>query len=407
MKLLWLYLLSFLIFPIIGEFIVMRADMIIGSGSANNLLIISNIIFVMLLLVVAYSVQNYKFKKIAIYPKFSYFFAKKVINRSIPLLIFAAVIVFMLAGRDILFRVADRGEIRVSLGMFSILYKWITLYLTPAILLLNSIIYLHLDDNSKKGLKTKMFFLYFLSILVGLLTGYKATFVIITIGGLVVLTYKGLSLKKLFLLCFTIMIGLVFTTIFVRNESNILIAFNFLINRMTVMAAYGTVGLWNAFPSGAPFSDYLFNFFTIFGNKIASLMTGYSVDSIEFLKINLSRLITYMVYPDTQGALKGTVNVTVTNFGEAIYFFGRQLFIVYALTAGIIIGIIIRKFKKCIMFGLPIKGALFGVYFFTVVISWVNSSSIGTLISLPVAVWLFLTYITLYLITKARLIRTF
>ena len=114
-----------------------------------------------------------------------------------------------------------------------------------------------------------------------------------------------------------------------------------------------------------------------------------------------------MRYPDISGAIRGTVNVTVTNFGEAVYFFGRQLYFIYAVMAGLIIGIVIRKFEKCVIYGLPLKGTLFGVYLFSVVIPWINSASIWNLIGLPTIIWLLGTYIILHLIIKIKSIYPF
>jgi hypothetical protein len=406
MRLLWLYLLSFLTFPIIGEFIVWYKGLTIEAGNVNLSLIINNVIFIAILVIIAYIIQKYRFKKKIVAPKFDYFFTKKIINRSVLVLILATFIVFALVGWKILFHIANRGEIRVSLGMFGPFYAWILLYLTPAILILNSIIYLRVDDDIKKRLKNELFLLYFLAILIGILTGYKATFVLITIGGIVVLTYDSLSLKRLLLLCSVIMIGLIFTTILVQGV-NVLSAVNFLIYRATVMTSYGTIATWNIYPYGAPFDERLFNFLSIFGNKMASLISGYPINSVEFLKINLARLITYMRYPDISGAIRGTVNVTVTNFGEAVYFFGRQLYFIYAVMAGLIVGVIIRKFRKSIMYRLPFKGTLLGVYLFSVIIPWINSASIWNLIGLPTIIWLFGIYIVLYLIIKIKPIYPF
>jgi len=401
MILLWLYLLSFLIFPIIGEFSIWYRGITIEAGNVDISLIINNIVFITIVVIIAFYIQKYKFKKKSVRPKFDYFFAKRVTSRSIIVLFLAATVVFILAGRKILFGIADRGEIRVALGYIGIIYTWIIMYLTPSILILNSIIYIHSNCKVKKQLKNKLFFLYFLAIVIGILTGYKASFVIITIGGIVVLFYNRLSLKKLLLICFCIAIGLVFTTSLVR-KTDILTSFNFLIYRLTIMTSYGTIGVWNNFPNGISFDDFLFNFLGIFGNRIASLISGYPVDSFDFLKINLARLITYMVYPDAYEAVRGTVNVTVTNFGEAIYFFGKQLYMIYAIIVGLIIGIIIRNFERCVIYGIPIKGALLGVYLFSVIIPWINSACIWNLIGLPTIIWLCGTYIILLLIIKTK-----
>jgi len=259
MKLLWLYFSSFLIFPIIGEFAIWYSGASIEAGNVDISLIINNMIFVLVIVIIAYSIQRYKVRKKPVHSKFDSFFAKRIINRSAIVLILAVAIVFALAGHKILFRIADRGEIRTTLGFFGIIYPWIISYLTPSILILNSIIYIHSNGKVKKQLKNKLFFLYFLAIVIGILTGYKAAFVLIIMGGIVVLSYDKLSLKRLLLICSCIVIGLVYTTSFVR-QVDIFTAFNFIIYRSTIMTAYGTTGVWNIFPNGAPFSDLLLYF---------------------------------------------------------------------------------------------------------------------------------------------------
>jgi hypothetical protein len=177
----------------------------------------------------------------------------------------------------------------------------------------------------------------------------------------------------------------------------------FLINRATNMAAYGTVGVWYELSQGITFEGLIINYLSIFGSHITTLLTGYERDTIEFLYSDLSRLITYLVYPDTQRALDGSVNLTVTNFGEAIFFFGKYYFWIYSILSGILIGVIMRKIKYHLTNANIKLVVLYNTYFFAVIIPWLNSGGTFKLISLPNIVYFILIYLIINLIIPKQL----
>ena len=71
--------------------------------------------------------------------------------------------------------------------------------------------------------------------------------------------------------------------------------------------------------------------------------------------------------------------------------------------AGLILGISIRAFRISVIQGKVMKSMLWGVYFFNVVIPWVNGGGIWNLIGMPAIVWLFGTYIVIKLIIRVRI----
>lgn len=406
MRVLWLYLLAFMLCPIFGEIWIWHGRLTITAttGDVELALIISHVLYVFIAVAIAYAIQRYNSKKELPSPKFNLPFALRTVNRSIMLLGLVLVIIYMISGHAILHRIAGRGEVRASMmqGFFGIIYKWLTLYLPPGALIVNSIIYRRCNHKAQRRLRAKLLLLYCLAIFIGMLTGYKATFLIMIMGGIAVLTHKRLTLRRLLLLILTLAFGLVGTTMFVQNMDMIPSVY-FLIHRMTAMSAYGVVAVWNVFSDGVSFDNLILYALTVFGNRLASLISGYSVNSVDFLPINPSRLITYMVYPNPAEAVMGTVNVTITNFGEAVYIFGRKLFFIHAVIAGLILGITIRAFRKNIMQGNIMKGMLWGVYFFSVVIPWVNGGNTWSLMGVPTIVWLLSTYIVIGLVIKAKL----
>ncbi len=196
--------------------------------------------------------------------------------------------------------------------------------------------------------------------LLGFLTGFKSTAVFIALMGLAglspILKFKNLvifSLIFIFLMAISAYKFMHFASFFDT--------FNYLFKRATAIAVDGTVGVYNFYPNGGN-ESYMILLYNL-GNKLASLITGYAKDSIEFLKIDLGRQIGYLTYPakTAQEAITGAFNLTVTNFGEAIYLFGKNFFWIYSLIVSFYIGFIIYLYKYA---DLLLKTVLI-VYFIT------------------------------------------
>lgn len=403
MKLLWLYLLAYLILPIIGEINLFVNNTSISAGIVTFDLIFHNVVFVIIILVVAYLIQSYKNVKISGTDIiFDYNYANKVFKNSIKLLFIFSLIIFILGGYKILFGLANRGEIRISLGIFGPLYTLVLSYLPVVVIIYSSVVYIHLNKKIRKKLKKKLIVIYSFAIVLGVLSGYKAVAVTLMIPGFTVLYVNNFNIYKLLILIFLGFIILIFFTAYVRHE-NIIKSFYFLIYRMTTMTAYGAIGVWNLFPHGVSITDILTNFLGMLGQKLSSLILGISPHNPEFLKTDLSRLITYKVYPNTRGALSGVVNVTVTNFGHAIYLLGKSLCVFYALIMGLILGVIIRIYKKYILKGYPLKASLAGLYFFSVIIPSINSGGLFKLLSLPVLIYFLLAYLIVKIFLKRNM----
>ena len=252
MELLWLYLLSFIVFPILGEIKIWYRGLSVSAGDVEPVLIIGHVLYAIIEIAIAYGIQKYNYNERLSPLKLPLPLATRTINRSIMLLGLALVIVYMLSGYKILYGIAGRGEIRVFLMQrhLGIIYSWLIHYLTPGILIVNSIIYRQWNHKVQRQLRTKLLLLYCLAVLIGILTGYKASFLLIIMGGVAVLTHGKLTLKRLLLLVLVSVVGLTGMTAFVQ-KMDMIPAINFLIHRMTIMSAYGTIGVWNTFSDGA------------------------------------------------------------------------------------------------------------------------------------------------------------
>ena len=400
MRLLWLYMGAFLIFPIIGEYLILSTNIHISAGVVTDNLIIKNIIFVTIILLMSYFIQNYRLPKQILLNKLVSN-ENIIYNRIITIMAISAFLIFIFGGYKIIFHLADRGQVRAGLGILGPIYTLLLSYLPIALIIYASVIYMHATKKIQKLIRKKLIIIYMFAIVLGVISGYKSVSVVLMVPGFVVLYFDNFKVFRMIIFLSMIVFVLTLFTALVRDV-DIASAYAFLIYRATTMTAYGTIGVWNEFPHGVSVYDGFVNFLGIFGEKIASLLLGISTHEPEFLKTNLSRLITYKVYPDTSRALANSVNVTVTNFGHALYLFGKTFYPFYALIMGIIIGLTIRAYKKYIIKGYPLKASLVGLYFFAVIIPSLNSGGIFMLFSLPVLIYFFGTYIVLRYFVKRK-----
>lgn len=393
MKLLWLYLGAFLCLPIFGELGIYSFGITIEPGTVDIQLIISNIIFILIFMMSAYFTLVFRSKHIVTNHYNCYSYTNNIMNNSILLLVLINIFVFIFSGYDFLFNHIQRGQIRIHLGVVGPIYTVLISYVPVAIVIYISIIYK--NTIKKEKLRRKIIFIYGLIFLLGVFTGYKSTSLTLLIPGIIVLYLNDFNIKKMLIFIILSFFILALLTSLVRDMP-VDKAFYFVLYRLTTMTAYGTVGVWNEFNSHVSINDFMIYISHILGNKLSSSVLNLPTDSVEFLKSQLSRLVTYLVYPNTQGALNDSVNVTVTNFGDSIYLLGKKLFIFYALIVGILTGYIIRNFKRNIIQNHPLKASLFGAYFFSAILPSINSAGLTILISLVTFTNIIIVYTLLY-----------
>ena len=375
-------LLLYLSLPIVGQIFILSTGAQVSAGEVTGDLIFSNFVFCLIIYLTAYLMQ-----KKAVYTREGGFNLnyERIISRSKLLLIIAGLITFYVGGYKALVLGINRGEIRLTLGAFGFLYNWMVIFFVPALIFLSVLVYK--DSTYKK--RRDIITIVILGVLCGVSSGYKSTVVFIFLPALSFVFFEKLKIFYLFIIGVIGFLFLVLTTSAVRSV-DFFTAYDFLLNRITVMTTYGTIGVWEHFKDGAGFNEASKLMLGLFGNNITSSILGASKDSVEFLSTNLSRKITYLVYPDSYGALKGTVNVTVTSFGEAVYMFGRFYWI-YAILSGVVIGLTIRKIRMSYFNCNPILLICSSLYFFIVILTWINSGNVFKLISLPTVFWIVFT----------------
>jgi hypothetical protein len=286
-----------------------------------------------------------------------------------------------MGGARILFFEEDRGVVRSTLGMWGFLYTWLQIYLVPFVIAVMA----NFHMCSGRDVRAAAYTTYALGLIVGIMSGYKFTTILIFLPALtlairkarwVSLVLVSLGALAVLMLTETMQSG--------RPPDEALL---YIVARATSVAAYGVMGSWSEFSQSGPSLVRIFDsVLRLFGSKIASWVSGIPEDSVEFLRFNLSRYITYLYYPDTDGAVNGTVNLTLTVFGEGVVMFGGTLYWLWSLFAGVVVGFVLRAYTRAQVRGDFLASAWWLVYFFSVILSWINSSGWIIIVSLPIVV---------------------
>jgi len=268
------------------------------------------------------------------------------------------------------------------------------MFLPSGILAITSIYY-KVSDKRKK-LKRKLILIYILAMTIGILTSFKYTVVLIASVGLVQMS-QYIKLKNLIIIGSVFLALMTFSAFYFMGMENGTVALQYVFSRATAIALEGTVGIYNHFPNGG--DDAWMALLYAFGNKLASLLTGYSVDSVDFLKVNITRLIGYLTYPKADEALSGAFNLTVTNFGEGVYYFGKYYYFIFSIITGIILGTTIRFFLKTLGKSF-VKNSIITVYMMIVIFPWLMGGVIGNLFGIPTIIYFSILYFVLNIINS-------
>ncbi len=379
--------------PVLGEILLFFLGRNISAGQVTAGLVIANFTYaVIVILCFAW----FSRKRVSLYKLPPLGGDLGIMRRLFILMVVVCGFVFLISGYKFLFMSAYRGDLRVSMGWYGPFYAWMIRFLAPVSLLLATLVYL----LSARKTKLKFYYIttWLLVIFTAIFTGYKSVIVMSLLPALSLIFYHRSLIRIGLTLLPIIILMLIFSTSMVRGIS-FFDAYQFLIYRLTSMTAYGAIGVWEHFKDGEEFKEVIKLSYGVFGNNIAESLLGHSRNTVEFLSTNLSRLMTYLVYPDKEGALTGTVNVTVTNFGEAVYMFGR-FFWLHAIFAGVVAGLVIKRFKVNLNQGKLINGCMWLLYFFTILLPWFNSGNVFILVSLPTIVWLLMTWVTLIVVVR-------
>lgn len=300
---------------------------------------------------------------------------------AVLLMLLATGFLFAMGGAKILFLGEDRGVVRSTLGVAGFFYTWLQIYLVPFVVAVMAGFHIrHGRDVRVAALTT-----YALGLVIGIMSGYKFTTILIFLPALT-LAIREARWMSLMLVSIGVMAVLMLTETMQSGRPPDE-ALTYLLARATSVAAYGVMGAWSEFSqSGPSLTRIVDSFLLLFGSKVASWLSGIPEYSVDFLRFNLSRYITYLYYPDTDGAINGTVNLTLTVFGEGVVMLGGSLYWIWSLLAGAVVGFVLRGYARAQSRGDVLLASWWLVYYFSVILSWINSSGWIIILSLPVIV---------------------
>ena len=297
----------------------------------------------------------------------------RVLLRTRNVLFLMIVISFSFSGWQILAGIS-RGIIRANLGAFGWLDTFISSYGTPGMCSLAVVYYYFFSSRDQRD-RNLFWQIIFFTLLLAIMKGGKSGIVITFFAPL--LQYASL-LKKNQLILLGILGSLSIIGVGMREmDMSFNQAFNYNIYRATSLSTFGTMCVWDLYPNGAE-NAYL-TLWGSFGTHLTSFLTGVDSHTVEFLDYSFDRKITYLYYGDAEGALAGTVNLTVTSFGEMVFWLGRKYFFIFSSLIAVFLYYLTIKVFQTRTYRTIKTNILFTVYFSTVFIGWLNSASISML----------------------------
>lgn len=318
------------------------------------------------------------------------YYLKKILNYAL----FFAIIQFILKG-NLIFSGVDRGTVRTSMGFWGPLSTYIGLYGSPTLLSISTVIYCFF---SRKTMQEKKYFrnIIVISLFVGLMAGGKANIVTMIFPAILQSASK-LNFRRVGLIG---ILGGLSIIIIGTKQMNMSYAdsINYNVYRSTALASFGTVGVWQECRDPSPNAS--FSLLCGLGENMISYITGVPRHKQEFLKYSLPRDITYKYYANDNVALTGTTNLTITAFGESVFWGGHKYFYIFAIIYSFIfyyITILIFKSRNKSHIR---QNILITTFFTAVCIPWLNStlgSFIGQWFGLTTIIYMVLTW---YLISK-------
>ena len=296
------------------------------------------------------------------------------------------------------FQGVDRGIVRSSIGVWGPLTTYVGRFGMPALLSLSTVLYFYIYDHSKK-INRQYVIVVICGILVAIMAGGKANIVMMFLP---VILQCGGFLKKRYLVTFVLFgaLSIVIVGMFQMNMS-FAQSVSYNIYRATSLSNMGTLCVWDKFPTGDP-QAYM-SLLIGLGERIISFLFDVDRHSVEFLKFSLPRYITYLYYGNAQGAIDGVVNLTITSFGEAVYWFGRKFYFIASLIFAFVlykISIWVFKTRKK---DYLLKNVIVSVFFTSLCLGWLNSTSgcfLSYFFGFTSLVYLFGTYMLIKYVLK-------
>jgi hypothetical protein len=306
------------------------------------------------------------------------------------------VFVYAVAGIRILSGEMNRGDVRISLGFLGPVYTFVANFALPALVFCNFLISVCL----RRKRLTLTLLTYVFVFLAAFVTGYKSSVTMIFLLPLATCLWPTTSLLKKGVIGLVALATIIGSQVLLGNdEVTVLDSFRYNVSRATSVAAYGLLGSWEmSKDNDLKLTPVIVD--SVFGSHLSSVFLEMIGGTQGQLPGNFAKLVTYEFYPDRESADSGSINVTLTLFGELVLLLHR--FWILGLAFFIcVVNLALTSLRRQLSGGNLRTGVLVLVFFIFVILPIITSSGILTIISLPTIAYLTWTHLLLtYLLPK-------
>ncbi len=313
--------------------------------------------------------------------------ARQYQSRLLKLSLCAFCTVLFLAGIPMLFDSMNRGDVRISLGILGPFYTFVIDFMLPASTCCNYFLYCYLGRRNI----VRTLLIYAMIFASAFLTGYKSSVIMIFLPLVACLWPVTSFVKKLGIAVLAIA-SILGSHILVENFDGTLVeSAEYNLARSTSVAAYGLLGAWEmSRTENLELMPLIAN--SLFGSHIAPVVISLLGGSHGQMSGDAAKLVTYEYYPDQDAAEAGSVNLTLTLFGELVLLF-HWLWIIWLIVFIMVVKWALKLLKSKFYLGNVRIGVLTLVFIVFVILPIVASSGILTLIAMPTFVYLVSTYL--------------
>lgn len=326
---------------------------------------------------------------------------RKYLNRILVVSLLSFCFVLIFSGIDILTGKYHRGEIRTQLGFVGPIFTFIIKFVLPSIVFGTVLIDIYAIE---KRYRLKQWLIYALVAATCFITGYKALMILVFMPAFSYLLCKVSSVRYLLLAASAITVATVSDFMFHGTEGSLLESLAYVYARSTIVAAYGVLGAWD-FTVVSNFEAVPAVIFAVLGSSLSVVVLKLFDYQTSQVVGDYGKLVTMQYYPDTQAAEEGTVNLTITLFGELVSY-SRTFWLLGFIVFVLVVYLTIKYMRKRFSSGQLSLGVLAYLIILMVFLPIINSSGLFSIVSIPVMIYIAMSFILLRFIIPSP-IRTF
>lgn len=285
------------------------------------------------------------------------------------------VMLFAVGGVRVLTGEVGKGEFRATLGGFGALTYWITKFFVPVLLAYLAAIYL----SARKNVQNKLLMAasFAATFVLGLTLGFKTSSIFVLMPAIILLNWR-VSFRKV------MAYGLIFAVItfgtfvwFDRTQETAGTIFTTLVVRATVLQGDVSWYVWETYVSGKPLPEYGRTLLAVFGDRVFSLLTGYTRDhQYEWVMHHYDFMLTWIIGNPVWAIIEKGHNVTGTPFSEGVIAAGWPGILFFGVFSGVLVGMNYNIIRSALERNRPVTAAIGATYFLFGTFSYLNGGGV-------------------------------